>query len=84
MSKLKPVDYDPGAWYWDPNDHLPVYVLEFYHVQDTRIQEGHTKYAKVICPILDPGNAEAMRNLDMKWMAATDLMEIRQQCEIQY
>ena len=73
-------DYSPNNWRWDPNDHLPVYVLRSYFVDDLESPTDQIEYAYVSFPRILPERGSIV-NTDRKWMAATDLVPIRKQCE---
>lgn len=76
--------YSPNGWHWDPNNHLPVYVLETYFVDDAESPTDQIEYALVYFPKISPNNTDHfMGNMNLVWMVATDLVPIRKQCEFQ-
>ena len=78
-------DYDPNNWHWDPHDHLPVYVHKRRWVSDSfATPDQQTEYAFVSYPEIDPECPAAMISLSTKWMAATDLSQIRNLIEPMY
>ena len=76
-------NYNPRNWHWDSNNHLPVYVHENYFVSDPESPNGQIEYFLVSYPRIAPDNGDELRDFDVLWMAAMNLVPIQNQCEFQ-